>query len=77
MTILERRKQKGISQQAVSVASGIPAYYLTQIESRRMIPSSLQMKRLAEVFGCRPGDLSESKWKIVVANNQRQEVSDD
>jgi len=58
-TIAERRKEKGLSQQAVADATGINRALISRIETQGFTPSIQQLDALGEALGFDPADVFE------------------
>ena len=56
-TIAERRKEKGLSQQAVADATGINRALISRIETQGFTPSIQQLDALGEALGFDPADV--------------------
>lgn len=58
--IAEIRKERGISQKALSEATGIPQGYLSELENgKKNNPSIFKLFRIATALGCSVDDLVE------------------
>ncbi len=66
-TIKELRAKAEITLVDLSSATHVPPSQICLIERRRVVPSLLYLKRLADYFCVKLADLEETKWVISVA----------
>lgn len=58
--VRERRVALGISQEALAAMAGLSRTHVSRIERGEHAPYLTQIFRLAEVLGCRPGELVDA-----------------
>ena len=55
--IADRRKELGMTQREVSIASGLTVSAISMLEQRKYNPAATSVVRLAKALKCEPGDI--------------------
>ena len=68
--IKKRREEKGLTQADLALLLGISQAYISQFETGGLIPSEIQIKKIAEILGISPEILNKELHQFYEARKK-------